>query len=80
MNKYKMLSPKVPNVPWQERPAEFMGAPVWRYNENPIIGRNPVKGVARIFNSAVIPYEDGFIGVFRGRADQRHPIYLSGKK
>ena len=66
MSKYKMISPKVPNVPWQERPAELNGAPVWRYKENPIIGRNPVKGVARIFNSAVMPYGDEFIGVFRG--------------
>ena len=50
MSKYKMISQPVPNVPWQERPENLTGAPVWRYNENPIIGRNPVKGVARIFN------------------------------
>ena len=56
MSKYTMISPQVPNVPWQERPADLKGAPVWRYNENPIIGRNPVEGVARIFNSAVMPY------------------------
>ena len=55
MSKYKMISQPVPNVPWQERPENLTGAPVWRYNENPIIGRNPVKGVARIFNSAVMP-------------------------
>ena len=53
MSEVKIIGPAVPNVPWQEKPAEFMGAPVWRYNENPIIGRNPVKEVARIFNSAV---------------------------
>ena len=66
MSKYKMISPAVPNVPWQEGPETFTGAPVWRYSENPVIGRNPLKNVARIFNSAVMPYEDGFIGVFRG--------------
>ena len=65
MSKYKMISPAVPNVPWQEKPEGLKNAPVWRYNENPIIGRNPVEGVARIFNSAVIPYGDEFIGVFR---------------
>ena len=27
MSKYKMISPKVPNVPWQERPAEFQMQP-----------------------------------------------------
>ena len=77
MSKYKMISPKVPNVPWQERPAELNGAPVWRYKENPIIGRNPVKGVARIFNSAVMPYGDEFIGVFRGEQTNGIPyIYI----
>ena len=50
----------------QERSEKIVNAPVWRYKENPIIGRNPVEGVARIFNSAVIPYEGKFIGVFRG--------------
>ena len=78
MSEVKMLTAPVPNVPWQERPAgEFNGAPIWRYSENPIIGRNPLKGVARIFNSAVMPYEDGFIGVFRGEQTNGIPyIYL----
>ena len=81
MSKYKMISPKVPNVPWQECPAELNGAPVWRYKENPIIGRNPVKGVARIFNSAVMPYGDEFIGVFRGEQTNGIPyIYLGRSK
>ena len=67
MSEIKMIAPAVPNVPWQERPdKKIMGAPIWRYSENPIINRNPIEGVARIFNSAVMPYEDGFIGVFRG--------------
>ena len=70
MSKYKILGQPVPNVPWQEGPDCFFGAPVWRYSENPIIGRNPVKNVARIFNSAVMPYEDGFIGVFRGEKSE----------
>ena len=67
MSEVKMLTAPVPNVPWQERPqGPQNGAPIWRYSENPIIGRNPLKGVARIFNSAVMPYGDAFIGVFRG--------------
>lgn len=50
---------------------------MWRYNENPIIDRNPVEGVARIFNSAVVPYEGKFIGVFRGEQIDGIPyIYL----
>ena len=66
MSELKMIAPAVKNVPWQEKPANLTGAPIWRYTENPIIGRNPVENVARIFNSAVMPYGDEFIGVFRG--------------
>lgn len=79
MSNVKILnSPPVLNMPWQDAPAgEFNGAPIWRYSENPIIGRNPVKGVARIFNSAVVPYEGKFIGVFRGEQVNGIPfIYL----
>ena len=68
MSEVKIIGDAVKNMPWQEGPAEFSGAPVWRYSENPIIGRNPVKEVARIFNSAVMPYGDEFIGVFRGES------------
>lgn len=66
MRKIKIVGPIVDNIPWQEKKEKTVNAPIWRYNENPIIRRNPVEGVARIFNSAVIPYEDGFVGVFRG--------------
>lgn len=81
MSKYKMISPEVPNMPWQEAPENLLDAPMWRYSENPIINRNPVKGVTRIFNSAVMPYEDGFIGVFRGEQINGIPhIYLGKSK
>ena len=77
MSKYKMISPEVKNMPWQEPSKELSGAPIWRYSENPIIGRNPIPGVARIFNSAVMPYEGKFIGVFRGEQTNGIPyIYL----
>ena len=57
----------LPNIPWHERPAgDTHDAPVWRYPGNPVIGRNPAPGVARIFNSAVCPWEGGFIAVLRG--------------
>ena len=66
----------IPNLPWQER-AEGFKEPLWRHTENPIINRNPIEGVARIFNSAVVPYEGGFIGVFRGEQTNGVPyIYL----
>lgn len=41
----------------------------------------PLKGVARIFNSAVMPYGDAFIGVFRGEQTNGIPyIYLGHSK
>ena len=80
MSKYKMISPAVPNVPWQDKPEGLKNAPVWRYTENPIIPRNPVEGVARIFNSAVIPYGDEFIGVFRGEQTNGIPYIYLGKR
>ena len=78
MSNVKIIGADVPNMPWQDRPAEAeKHMPLWRYMENPIIGRNPVEGVARIFNSAVIPYEGAFIGVFRGEQVNGIPyIYL----
>lgn len=80
MSKYTMIAPDLPNMPWQERPAgEFTGAPVWRYSENPVIGRNPKKGVARIFNSAVVPYEGKYIGVFRGEQTNGVPFIYLGR-
>ncbi|NMA33198.1 MAG: glycosylase [Clostridiaceae bacterium] len=55
------------NIPWQDKPGNCKGV-VWRYTENPIIDRNPTKRCGRVYNSAVIPFGSGFIGVFR--ADQ----------
>ena len=77
MSKWKMIAPATPCMPWQDRPEGIVNAPIWRYTGNPVIGRNPLPGVARIFNSAVMPYEDGFIGVFRGEQVNGVPhIYL----
>lgn len=76
----KVFADNIPNLPWQEKPADAIG-PVWRYSENPVIDRNPLPGVTRIFNSAVLPWEDGFIGVFRGEQTNGVPhIYLGRSK
>ena len=79
MSEIKMIAPALTNVPWQEKPEGLKGAPVWRYSENPIIGRNPIEGVARIFNSAVMPYGDEFIGVFRGEQTNGIPYIYMGR-
>jgi beta-1,4-mannooligosaccharide/beta-1,4-mannosyl-N-acetylglucosamine phosphorylase len=68
----------LPGIPWEDRPAnDTHHAPLWRFSANPIIGRNPVPGVARVFNSAVAPWEGGFIAVLRGeQVDGVPQIYL----
>ncbi len=72
----------LPNMPWQERPAnDTHDAPIWRYSENPVIGRNPAPGIARIFNSAVCPWEGGYVAVLRGEQVNGIPhIYLGHSK
>ena len=79
MSNIKIIGADVKNVPWQDKPDGVMNAPIWRYSENPVIGRNPVKGVARIFNSAVMPYGDEFIGVFRGEQVNGIPYIYMGR-
>jgi beta-1,4-mannooligosaccharide/beta-1,4-mannosyl-N-acetylglucosamine phosphorylase len=52
------------SIPWEERP-RGSSAPVWRSSRNPIIARDHLRRSNSIFNSAVVPFEDGFAGVFR---------------
>lgn len=52
------------NMPWENRPQGSTG-PVWRYSGNPIIPRDAIPTSNSIFNSAVVPFRDGFAGVLR---------------
>lgn len=80
MTDIRIIGSPLPNIPWQDKPSDCT-APVWRFSCNPIINRNPLPNVARIFNSAVMPYNDGFIGVFRGEQRDGMPhIYLGHSK
>lgn len=54
----------LPNMPWQDRP-EGCTDTVWRYSQNPIIPRDAIPSSNSIFNSAVVPFKDGYAGVFR---------------
>lgn len=51
-------------MPWEERPADCKEV-MWRYSKNPVIGRYQIPTSNSIFNSAVVPFKDGFAGVFR---------------
>ncbi len=53
-----------PNMPWQDRPKGCKDV-VWRYNNNPVIVPDSPECADSIYNSAVVPYDGGFAGVFR---------------
>jgi beta-1,4-mannooligosaccharide/beta-1,4-mannosyl-N-acetylglucosamine phosphorylase len=64
MSIIELRGPALPNIPWEERPAECHDV-VWRSRVNPIIARDAVPNTNSIFNSAVVPFRDAFAGVFR---------------
>ncbi len=74
----KILNSTIKNIPWQDKPAGCTD-PVWRYTENPIIDRTFVKNANSIFNSAVVPYKDGFAGVFRMDDRTREQYLVTGE-
>jgi beta-1,4-mannooligosaccharide/beta-1,4-mannosyl-N-acetylglucosamine phosphorylase len=52
------------NIPWEDKPANCNDV-IWRYSQNPIIKRDAIPSSNSIFNSAVVPFEGKFAGVFR---------------
>ncbi|HVT29633.1 MAG TPA: glycoside hydrolase family 130 protein [Lacipirellulaceae bacterium] len=63
---------QAPPIPWQERPTGCRDV-IWRYTANPIMGRHFMPEVQGVYNSAVAPYGDGFVGVFRVEKRTRFP-------
>lgn len=60
----KIIGAQLDNIPWEDR-KEGNNSPVWRYSKNPIIDRHAIPTSNSVFNSAVVPFKDGFAGVFR---------------
>ncbi len=58
------VSQRPPTMPWEERPADVSDV-LWRSSRNPIIPRDLLPRSNSIFNSAVVPFGDGYAGVFR---------------
>ena len=52
------------NIPWEDPPSSS-DHPIWRYSHNPIIPYDLIPNSNSIFNSAVVPYQGGYAGVFR---------------
>jgi beta-1,4-mannooligosaccharide/beta-1,4-mannosyl-N-acetylglucosamine phosphorylase len=57
-------------IPWEDR-APGCTETLWRSTRNPIILRDHLPRSNSIFNSAVVPFGDGFAGVFRVDDRQR---------
>ena len=51
-------------IPWEPRPAGSSDV-LWRSSRNPVIPRDLLPRSNSIFNSAVVPFDGGFAGVFR---------------
>ncbi len=63
--KYEILGcKKISNLPWQDKPSDCNDV-IWRYDANPIINRDAISSSNSIFNSAAVPFGNGFAGVFR---------------
>ncbi len=59
-----LIGGSLPNIPWEEKP-EGTSDIIWRSQHNPIIPRDAIPTSNSIFNSAVVPFNNGFAGVFR---------------
>jgi beta-1,4-mannooligosaccharide/beta-1,4-mannosyl-N-acetylglucosamine phosphorylase len=78
MPKIKLIGEPLPNIPWEQRQPGSSDI-VWRSTDNPIITRTAVPGTNSIFNSAVVPYKNGFAGVFRCDNTSRDMQIHAGK-
>lgn len=71
----KIIGNVLSNIPWEAKPAGCRNV-IWRYSGNPVIPRDLIPNSNSIFNSAVVPYQGKFAGVFRvddtGRQMQLH--------
>jgi beta-1,4-mannooligosaccharide/beta-1,4-mannosyl-N-acetylglucosamine phosphorylase len=51
-------------IPWEDQPADSDKL-IWRFSRNPIIPRDAIPTSNSIFNSAAVPFQNRFAGVFR---------------
>lgn len=76
--KLKIEGTPIPNMPWEDRPVGNDDL-MWRYSANPVIDRRPLPRVTGIYNSAVVPFEGAFVGVFRTEGMNRLPHLHVGR-
>jgi len=76
--KTAILGSPLPNIPWEERP-KGSNEVVWRSRRNPVIPRDLIPSSNSIFNSAVVPFQGAFAGVFRCDDRSRQMQIHSGR-
>ena len=76
--KQTIIGSPLPNIPWEQKPTGHKGV-VWRCHKNPIIDINPIPCAQSIYNSAVIPFEGEFVGVFRVDYKSCYPFLHFGR-
>lgn len=64
MNKRTIIGNTMKNIPWEDKPKNCNDA-IWRFSQNPVIPRDLIPCSNSIFNSAVVPFNGKFAGVFR---------------
>ena len=69
--RYAITGDPVRNMPWEDKPAGYSSV-IWRSAHNPVIPRDAIPSSNSIFNSAVVPYQGKFAGVFRCDDHRRH--------
>ena len=78
MSKNLVIGDPLPNIPWEEKPEGHQRV-LWRYSQNPVIPRDLIPSSNSIFNSAVVPFEGEFAGVFRADTRSRQMQIHAGK-
>ncbi|MCS7239945.1 MAG: glycoside hydrolase family 130 protein [Candidatus Bipolaricaulota bacterium] len=78
MGQARLVGPALPNIPWEDRPQGCSDV-IWRSRRNPIITRDAAAKANSIFNSAVVPFDGGFAGVFRVDTTARNMELRTGK-
>ena len=76
--KTTIVGNKLPGMPWEEKPEGYKDI-LWRSQQNPIIPRDLIPSSNSIFNSAVVPFEKGYAGVFRCDSKSRRAELHTGQ-
>lgn len=74
----QLATSPLPHIPWEPRPDGCHDV-LWRSAQNPIIPHDAIPSSNSIFNSAVVPFGDGYAGVFRADSKTRQMQLHSGR-